>query len=102
MRSFLLLLLLLLPLSVYGEQLAVATDNGDTLELHDRVHGKCPPQLREAVYFYSKAKGAPPVIGCWDFVIEANAIVAVFADGDVLTIPVDVFTWKRGKKPVAL
>lgn len=85
-----------------AEQVAVATDNGDTVELHDRLHGKCPPGIGEAVYNYDAKKNVKPVIGCWKFVSERNAIYLVFEDGDTLLIPVEVFNWRRGRKPVAL
>jgi len=102
MKALALIGLLLFCAPVSAEQVAVATDNGDVLELHDRVHGKCPPGVAEAVYFYDAKKGAPPVNGCWKYVIEQDSIYIIFADGDQLLVPTRVFTWKRGKKPVSL
>jgi hypothetical protein len=99
MRLLALLGLLLFCLPVNAEQLAVATENGDTLELHDRIHNKCPPGIYEAVYIY---KAGRKVDGCWRFVSEKGAIFVVFEDSDQGLIPVDVFTWRRGRKPVAL
>jgi hypothetical protein len=102
MRLLALLGLLVFCVPVSAEQLAVATENGDTLELHDRLHGKCRPEYKEAVYIYGQNKGRPPVDGCWKFISETGEIIVIFEDGDGGRIPVDVFTWKRGKKPVAL
>ena len=82
-----------------AEQLAVATDKGDTIELHDRVHGKCPPGIREAVYVWKDGHTLP---GCWKFISDKNAIFVVWSDGDAFLVPVEVFVWKRGTKPVAL
>jgi hypothetical protein len=97
--AFLGLLFFCVPAS--AEQFAVATDAGDTLELHDVVHGKCPAGIREARYIYDAKKGAPPVDGCWKFFPEQNVIALIFEDGDTLVVKVEVFTWKRGRKPVS-
>lgn len=95
---YLLAALLFLSTNVAAEQVAVATDNGDSIELHDTLHGKCPQGIKEARYVY---KSGQTVDGCWKFFPEHDGIAVVFEDGDALMVKVDRFTWKRGKKPVS-
>lgn len=92
-------LLFLFPLAVAAEQVAVASDGGDSIELHDRVHQKCAKGVSEAVYVHRQGI---KIDGCWKYIIDRDAIFIVFEDGDSFLIPTNKFTWKRGKKPAAL
>lgn len=95
---YLLAALLFFSTNVAAEQVAVATDNGDTIELHDVIHGKCPAGVKEATYIY---KSGQKVDGCWKFFSDQDVIALIFEDGDALVVKVDRFTWKRGRKPVS-
>lgn len=98
--AFLGLLLFCMP--GYAEQIAVATDGGDAIELHDRVHGKCAAGVTEARYIYDARKRLPSVDGCWKYMAGRDAIFVVFEDGDAFLIPLKKFTWKAGKQPATL
>lgn len=93
-----LLLLLLFPFVVAAEQVAVISKGAESIELHDSpIHGLCPKDLKEAVY----KSPSQTVEGCWKFFPEHGAIVVAFVDGDGYAIPVDDFTWRRGRKPIS-
>jgi hypothetical protein len=94
-----LLLALLFPLTVAAEQFAVAVDGGDSIELHDRVHGKCGPGVKEAVYVY---KAGMRLAGCWKYIADRDSVFVVFEDGDAFLVKSERFTWKAGKKPATL
>ena len=98
MRLLAFLGLLLFCVPGHAEQFASATHEGETIELHDRLHGKCPPGIREARYVWADGKHLD---GCWKYVSDKDAIFVVFEDGDAFLVKVDRFTWKRGRKPVS-
>ncbi len=98
MKPFALALLLLCS-PVAAEQYAIATDDGDTVELHDRVHNKCSKGVKEAVYVY---KGGHKIAGCWKHLPDVDAILLVFEDGDSFMVKTGRFTWKANRKPATL
>lgn len=97
--KYLLALILLFPFAVSAEQVAVISDNGDSIELHDRLHNKCPEGIKEAIY---KWRNGRTVEGCWKVIVDRDAVYVVFFDGDAMLIPINGFTWKRGSKPATL
>lgn len=102
MKKLAFLGLLLFCVPGYAEQWAVASKNGDVLELHDRIHGKCPPGINEAVYILAPSKGGQRIDGCWMYLPDRDLIALVFEDGDQGAVPTRLFTWVRGKKPATM
>lgn len=101
MRYVLAALLAIFSTGATGEQVAVATSNGDSIELHDYLHGKCPKQagVGEARYVWGSGK---TIDGCWKIVVERDAVFVVFEDGDSFLIPISAWSWRAGRKPATL